>query len=116
MSLNVKLVVKKRTLLIRLRGEMDQHSTENFKLRLLEIIEKYKIKNLVFDMKDLAFIDSSGIGLLIARYNQLKTDDGEVIICELNDNIERIIMLSGLYKICVIKENLKAAKGYLGIA
>ena len=116
MALNVHLVIKKKSLFIKMVGEMDQHTSENFKLRLIELIDKYKIKNLVFNMKDLSFIDSSGIGLLIGRYNQLKTKEGEIVICELHNNIERIIMLSGLYKICVIKDSERDAKWYLGIA
>ncbi|QVK20338.1 anti-sigma factor antagonist [Mycoplasmatota bacterium] len=116
MALNVHLVVKKGSLFIKLVGEMDQHTTENFKLRLIELMDKYSIKNLIFNMKDLSFIDSSGIGLLIGRYNQVKTKDGEIVICELNNNVERVVMLSGLYKICVIKDTERDAKWYLGVA
>ena len=44
-------------------------------------------------------MDSSGIGFIIGRYNQLKLIDGKIFICEMNDLITRIVNISGLSRI-----------------
>lgn len=113
MSLSVNLYLRKNTLFIRLKGEMDQDTCRELRVKLLEVIVKYDVINIVFNLKDLEFLDSSGIGIIIGRYNQLKSKGGKVILCNLNDNIEKIIILSGLPKICTIKDSEESAKYYL---
>jgi len=116
MGLNVNLYIKKQILFIKLKGEMDQLTSDELRLRLNEIIVKYNIKNLVFNMRDVTFIDSSGIGIIIGRYNQLKLIGGKIYLCELNETIERIILLSGLNRICTIKDTEEAVRWNLEMA
>lgn len=115
MSLNVNLYLRKNTLFIRLKGEMDQATCGELRVKLQEVIVKYEVNNIVFNFKELDFLDSSGIGVIIGRYNQLKAKGGKVIICNLNPNIEKIIMLSGLTKICSLKDNEEVATQYLEV-
>lgn len=44
-------------------------------------------------------MDSSGIGIIMGRYKLLKAINGKVSVCNLESNVERIFMISGLYKI-----------------
>ncbi len=115
MSLNVNLYLRKNTLFIRLNGEMDQSTCGELRVKLMELIVKYEVINIVFNLKDVEFLDSSGIGVIIGRYNQLKAKGGKVILCNLNPNIEKIILLSGLTKICTLKDNEEVAKHYLEV-
>ena len=64
--------------------------------------------------KGLEFMDSSGIGLILGRYEELKKKNGHIILCDLNENIKRIITLSGLVKICTLRENEESARWFLG--
>jgi stage II sporulation protein AA (anti-sigma F factor antagonist) len=113
MGLRVNYYLKKETMFIRLYGELDQETVKPFRDKLIDIIDKYDIKNLVFNLNDLEFMDSTGIGLIIGRYNQLKLKGGKVILCSINKNLERIILLSGLPRICLIKENEQEVQLYL---
>ncbi len=113
--LNVNMFIRKSTLFIRLKGELDQDTCTELRIKLLEVIVKYNIINIVFNLKDLEFMDSSGIGIIIGRYNQLKQRNGKIILCSLNPNIDKIITLSGLTKICTIKQNEDLAKKYLEV-
>ena len=113
MSLSVYYFMRKNSLFIRMNGEMDQESVGNLKDKLIQIIKEKKVKNIVINLKELTFLDSTGIGIIIGRYNQLKLRGGKVILCSINKNIERIILLSGLPRICIIKENEEEAQFYL---
>ena len=73
---------------------------------MIQIIKEKNVKNIVLNLKELTFLDSTGIGIIIGRYNQLKMKGGKVLLCSINKNIERIILLSGLPRICIIKANL----------
>lgn len=113
MALSVRFYIKKNTMYIRLIGEMDQENIGNLRDKLITIIKDKNVKNIVFNMKELLFMDSTGIGIIIGRYNQLKSKGGKVILCSINKAVERIILLSGLPRICIIKENEEAATAYL---
>ena len=114
MALNIQMAIRKNLLFIRLRGELDQASTENLKFRVSEIVDKYYIKHIILNFENLGFMDSSGIGFIIGRYHQLKKINGDVTLCGVNNKIERIILLSGLAKICTIRETEQSVLVALG--
>lgn len=115
MALNMQMAIRKNMLFIRLRGEFDQASTENLKFRVSEIIDKYYIKHIILNFEKLGFMDSSGIGFIIGRYAQIKRRQGKIIICSMNDIIERIFNLSGLKKICLVAQTEEEAENYLEV-
>lgn len=72
MGLNVGVYVKKDVLILRLKGELDDLSVSDLRMRISKYISDYSIVHLVINVKDLNFLDSSGIGFIIGRYHQLK--------------------------------------------
>jgi stage II sporulation protein AA (anti-sigma F factor antagonist) len=112
----MEMFIKRDILYLRFEGEFDQSSVMKFKYKIIELIEKYRIKHVVFNFRKLNFMDSSGIGFIIGRYNFLKKINGKVFICSMNEQIRRIVLLSGLAKICVIKDDEIDVNRYLGVA
>ena len=100
MLLNVQMLIKKNILYVRLDGELDQHTVDNLRVRVTELIDKYRIRYLVLNFNKLNFMDSSGVGFIIGRYNVLKRERGKLFWCSLNENIKRLIHLSGLHNMC----------------
>ncbi len=116
MTLEVEMLIKRNILYIRFTGELDQSNVEKIKVKVIELIEKYHIRYLVFNFKHLNFMDSSGVGFIIGRYNTLKKIEGSIILCSMNEQIRRLVMLSGLQKICTIKKDEEDANIFLGVA
>ncbi len=114
--LNTEVFIKRNILYIRFDGELDQKSVEGVRFKIIELIEKYHIKYLVFNFEKLKFMDSSGIGFIIGRYNYLKKINGSVILCSMNDQIRRLVMLSGLARICQLRKNEEEVNKILGVA
>lgn len=54
---------------------------------------------MIFDFSDIAMIDSSGIGLVLGRYNLLKSDKRTLLMTGLNHVTYRLFELTGLFKI-----------------
>lgn len=115
MALNIQMAIRKNLLFIRLRGELDQASSENLKFRVSEVIDKYYIKHIILNFEKLGFMDSSGIGFIIGRYSQIKRRQGKIVICSMNDIIERIFNLSGLKRICLVAKSEEEAQNYLEV-
>ena len=81
-------------------GELDESSASNAKNILDRIIESHSsTKYAVFDLSGLSFMDSTGIGLLIGRYKKLKQFNIPSYITGASLSTEKIIEVSGLYKI-----------------
>jgi stage II sporulation protein AA (anti-sigma F factor antagonist) len=108
MGLNVGVYVKGDILILRLKGELDDVTVNDLRKRISDYIDGYRIKHLVINFLNLDFIDSSGIGFIIGRYHQIKKRNGDITLCNIPSKLERIISISGLYKICCIRESEEA--------
>jgi len=116
MGLNIQMSVKRNILLLRLTGELDQYACKKLKTKVVDVINKYCVKYLIINFEYLEFMDSTGIGFMIGRYHDLKRNNGKLIICNMNNVIERIVNLSGLRKICSIAETEEKAYKMLEVA
>ena len=55
-------------------GELDHHSAEEVRVKIDDRIERDNIKKVIMDFKEVTFMDSSGIGVVIGRYKKLKAE------------------------------------------
>ena len=63
------------------------------------IMQNPLIKQIVIDLSELTFMDSTGIGILIGRYKRMKLKNIPIFICNPNNHIEKIFKMTGLYEI-----------------
>ena len=108
MSLTVGVYFKKDILILRLKGELDEVSVCDLRIKISTYIDTYKINHLIINMKELTFLDSSGIGFIIGRYHQLKYKDGDITLCQISPKLEKLVYVSGLAKICKIRDTEEA--------
>jgi len=104
--MKIEYLKQNRTLILKIDGEIDHHSCEQIKKEADYEIQKNAPKKLVFDFKNVNFMDSSGIGLLIGRYKYLLRIGGETEIINVNKEIKRILDMSGIFKIMPIYEGV----------
>lgn len=116
MSLQVDLEVVSDVMIARLRGELDHHTAESARRQMEEKILSGDVRHIVLSMEHLHFMDSSGLGVILGRYKQIKNRGGEMIVCSINPLIHRLFELSGLFKIIQVKENEGEALQLLGVA
>lgn len=116
MSLKMQLAIKGNRLTIRLVGELDQSNVNIIKSRVIDISKKYSIINYIINMEHLSFMDSSGIGFIIARYSNIKRMGGSIVLCSLNETIDKIVRISGLSRLVRVVDNEEIADRVLGVA
>lgn len=97
--MEVKLFGEKRTLSVRLSGELDHHASAKIKDEIDGKLCSTNAVNIVFDFSELRFMDSSGIGMIMGRYKKVRTLGGRVIAFGVNAQILRIMEMSGIDKI-----------------
>ncbi|MBR0135490.1 MAG: STAS domain-containing protein, partial [Clostridia bacterium] len=52
------------------------------------------------DMEGVGFMDSAGIGVILGRYRRLSARRGSMNVVNARKNVERILRMSGVYKLC----------------
>lgn len=109
MSLQVELEHYRNVLIVRLRGELDHHTADAVKFKMEEAILRGNSVHVILSLKDLLFMDSSGLGVILGRYKQLKAKGGKMVVCDVNKSVYRLFELSGLFKILPIHENERLA-------
>ena len=72
---------------------------------LINIFREKPIKNLVFDLGNLDFMDSSGIGIIIGRYKKIQCFGGKVFCIHVSTQIRKILFTAGLKPIIEILED-----------
>lgn len=58
-----------------------------------------RIQHIVFNLKHLDFMDSSGIGIILGRYNQLKSVNGTVMVIGMKPLVKRYLSYQGYLKL-----------------
>ncbi len=108
--MDIKIYKHGDSLFVSVSGELDHHSANGFKEQLDREIDKGIFDKLILDMSQLKFMDSSGVGVILGRYNKMITKDGQVVICGMNDQVAKIAQLSGLQKILPVYNSIKEVK------
>lgn len=117
MSLQVHFEWKeKEVLVVRLSGELDHHTADQVRDQVSQEIEKNEVKHLILNLGNLTFMDSSGLGVILGRYKQMKQINGEMIVCSVPPSIERLLNMSGLFKIIRMDPSEEQALHRLGVA
>ena len=89
----------RENLYIYLDGEIDQSVTGELRVKIDDYLSSVKVKNVILNMKDLIFMDSSGIGLVMGRYKKLRAQNIGLFIAEPSPQIDKVLQVSGLYRI-----------------
>lgn len=97
--MEIKYKINSNALIISICGELDEYSAFYAKNKIDNIIKDFKVKQIVFDMSELDFMDSTGIGVLLGRYKILKNRNISAFIKNTNSHVEKIFKMSGIYQV-----------------
>lgn len=112
--MNFSYDIKERNMVVKLKEELDHHNAEEIRKKIDKLVEMNNIKVLIFDFKETKFMDSSGIGVIMGRYKNIKNIGGDVGLINVSSNIDRVFKLSGMYKIVRKYSTIKEAVELLG--
>ncbi len=86
-----------------LTGEVDIYSSQELKEKLYEIVDSKKM-DLKIDCKELQYIDSTGLGILVGTLKKSKQNKNKVYISNLKENIKKLFLITGLDKVFELEE------------
>jgi stage II sporulation protein AA (anti-sigma F factor antagonist) len=80
-------------------GELDHHTSAVIREEIDKTVDAFHSKHLIFNFEKVTFMDSSGIGVIMGRYNKISLLDGRLVITGCNEYIDRILDMAGIYTI-----------------
>lgn len=86
-----------------LSGEIDIYTSQSFKNELNEVVNSCK-GDIFIDCKELTYIDSTGLGILVGALKEIRKENNDIYICNLKDNIKKLFIITGLDKLFKLEE------------
>lgn len=86
-------------LIVRLAGELDHFCAQSTRRELDAMIADPSVRTLILDFTTLQFMDSSGIGVILGRYRQMRDRGGQLAVIHMNRHIARIFHMSGMDRV-----------------
>ena len=100
--------VVSRVLTVAPQGELDPCMAERIRNTIDATVLKTDAKVVVFDLSEVGFMDSSGIGMMIGRYKFMKRRGGGVRVRGMRQPVERVFRMSGLGQIIKNEERTES--------
>lgn len=107
--MDLSFKVEGSTLIVKIGCEIDHHSCDKIRDKIDRSFIESNVKNILLDMSDVHFMDSSGIGLIMGRYKFTTKLGGQAGVIGGNEYVDKIIKMSGVEKFVHIYTNLKDA-------
>ena len=90
-------------LIVHLPVDLDHPVSDDIRRESDRIIGRQYIKNMVFDFSETAFMDSSGIGMLMGRYRQISHMGGQMYAVHVGERVRKILDMAGISKVVEIR-------------
>ena len=102
--LSAKIEYRQKEIRVFLDGEIDHHSASLIRVSVDDAILHKRPQLLVLDFKDVSFMDSSGIGLVMGRYKLMKTVGGRISVENLSQTAYKVMKLAGIERLGELKQ------------
>lgn len=108
---NVEYECIKGIIFFRFKEPFDKYNVEKNYKGISRMIEDSKITNVVFNLKDVDYIDNEGINFLNYNYRLCKKNNGKILFCDVSDKIREKM----IYNYLPITSNELTALNYFNI-
>jgi anti-sigma B factor antagonist len=84
---------------------LDAGNSQEFKNDIGPVLEQHK--QVVFDMSELAFVDSSGCGALLSCLRKVKEARGDLLLCRVSSQVQdlfKVVRMDEIFRIFETRE------------
>lgn len=87
---------------------LDAHNSGELKSQMLALFEEGKT-NLIVDLEEVRFVDSSGLGSLVSGFKNASARNGNLKLCGLQPQVKSMFELTRLHRVFEIYQDSKDA-------
>ncbi len=96
-------------LVLELEGKLLFEGSHEIKEKAKEYLVDQKVEKLVVDLSCVEFMDSSGVGVLISLFKNLRERGGKMVLAAPTKDVSRVFELTMLGQIIKIFDNIEEA-------
>ncbi|MBU2491514.1 MAG: STAS domain-containing protein [Bacteroidetes bacterium] len=89
-------------------GRLDASTSSSFEEKLTSIIDSGE-KNILINFKNLDYISSMGLRVLLQAAKKIKSNQGTISICDMKDNILEVFDIAGFTQVFQIYKSYNEA-------
>ncbi|WP_042352491.1 anti-sigma factor antagonist [Bacillus massiliigorillae] len=106
--MNFKIDVNdmKQNVEVFIKGEIDAYTAPELKETLEQVAGRQQVSILV-DLSDVSYMDSTGLGLFVGIFKQVRANNGKFKLVGLSARLKRLFDITGLTEIIDITSDTK---------
>jgi anti-sigma B factor antagonist len=93
---------------VHVAGEIDVSSADRLRERVAALVAEQRT-DLVIDLTEVTFMDSTGLGLLVGTLKRVRTAGGRLVLVVDSERLLKVFRITGLVQVFTIRETLAAA-------
>ncbi len=94
--MDIRTNLEERTLTVALRGELDHHAARPLMERIAMLVEQTLPSKLILDLKELTFMDSSGIAVILRAKRHMEAMNGSLVVIHIPKQAAKVLETAGL--------------------
>lgn len=99
--------------ILELKGRLDIYDFDTLEAKVSALVET-GTRKMILDFKDLTFISSAGLRIIIMLLKKLDNLGGELVFCGVHEDISKVFGITGYSNYFKIEKDRNAALKYLG--
>jgi anti-sigma B factor antagonist len=90
--------VQEDTAVLYPKGHLDAHNVDRFEKEMVKLISS-KIVNIIINCKELNYISSAGMGIIMGYLDEIREKGGDIKLCCVDERVYEIFDLVGFTEI-----------------
>jgi anti-sigma B factor antagonist len=80
--------------IFKLNGRLDSNTSQGFEKKIFDAISDGSI-NMIIDFKDLDYISSAGLRVILKATKALNREEGKIMLCAMQDYVKEVFEIAG---------------------
>ena len=106
MELEIQKEKEGNVTIMNIKGAINAHTVNEFEKALEQCLENREY-NLLINCKDLDYISSAGLGALMGVIENIKTNGGDIKLCNTSNSVYRVFDILGFTELFQIFDSLE---------
>ena len=91
--MTVKKEKDNNKLIVRITGSVDTNTSEELRNEIIDELDDIAV--VWFDMKEMDYISSAGLRVLLETYQTIEPDEGKIVLANVREELREIFVLAG---------------------
>ncbi|MCM3125654.1 MULTISPECIES: anti-sigma factor antagonist [unclassified Mesobacillus] len=106
MNISIDVKETESKLAVKVNGEIDAYTAPQLREKLFPLSEKEGVK-MVVDLSEVNYMDSTGLGVFVGVFKNVRAHNGEFKIVGLSERLQRLFEITGLADIIDINSQIE---------